>query len=156
MQQHYCDLQPEDLSLHSNNGVDRVAIHAVKCTKDKTSFEQADAELNQELENEPWKSEIIGEEERSSVGEKISDPCKELNQPLDRMPNSRERETSETTAGQSSNALVSNGEVISIITTHDTAAGTAQSTTVSPETIVKKMDEVIAPTATIIITEENP
>uniref|UniRef100_A0A182MF25 Uncharacterized protein n=1 Tax=Anopheles culicifacies TaxID=139723 RepID=A0A182MF25_9DIPT len=155
MQQHYCDLQPEDLSLHSNNGDDRVAIHAEKCTKDKASFEETGAELSQELENELWKSErplIDGDEERScSMGENISDQCKESDQPSDRMESTRERKTPETTAGESSKALVSSGK----ITIQDTTASTAPSTTASPETIVKKIDERIVPTTAIIIAKED-
>lgn len=151
MQQHYCDLQPEDLSLHSNSGDD----HSEKGSKDKASSEHTGAELSQDLENDLWKTEQThiddDEQASSSKGKNNGDQCKKSDHPSGRMPSSLGRESSETTVDGRTNVLVPTSKVISISTVLDSAVRTAPST----ETIVKKMDEVIAPTATMIITEEN-
>lgn len=161
MQQHLCVLQPEDLSLHSSSGDDRVSTDEKKCNKDKASSEQTNTELaSQELDNVLWKSEhspIDDDEEASySINENISEQCKVLDHPSGGRPTLRKRETSATAMGGIANVLASTANVTCVTTFDDTGAATAPSTKASPEAIVKNVDNVIAPIATIVIMKENP
>lgn len=146
-EQHLCDLQPEDLSLHSTGADDRQSAANPSAIVDETATEQTSTE---ELENEGllWKPEKSlpeeSEEASCSMEEEAiaSAECKESTG----RPSSRETETPATTAAGIANVLGSSGDV----TTSTTSASVQDATTASSdETVVEKLDETIAtPTET--------
>lgn len=130
--EHLCDLQPEDLSLHSNGGDDRQAIDETE----QTSTEEL-------VENELlWKQETSlteaskPEEASCTLEETIgSEECKESAGRL----SSRDSESTVTTVGENGDLLEPAGDITT------TSASVQDATTASPDgTVVTKLEEAIA------------
>lgn len=115
--EHLCDLQPEDLSLHSNGGDDRQTI-------DETATELL------------WKQETsLTEQSKEEASKEVTD------KESAGRPSSRERETPASPAGGIADVLGSAGDVATITTSTATVQDT---TTASPDKIVvEKMEEAI-------------
>lgn len=136
---HLCDLQPEDLSLHSHGGDDRQPIDEIPATE-QTSTE----ELENELLWKPDKTLTEESKEKASCAMEeaiTSEECKESTG----RPSARERETSATTAGGIADVLGSAGDVTTITTTTTSTSIQETTTTTSPDdtVVVTKMEEAI-------------
>lgn len=174
-QQHLCDLQPEDLSLHSSAAHGRVENGGETCPNDDAapSPEQArTTKLSQEMENELWNAakSLVEEDEalQCAIDADVAKAeGKQSDEPPDGRPSARESETPATTAGGIANALGSAANVASLAA--ETKAAAAETTESSSEAIGGKMDEATASpngttttitatttTTTAVLTENDP
>uniref|UniRef100_A0A182UE30 Uncharacterized protein n=1 Tax=Anopheles melas TaxID=34690 RepID=A0A182UE30_9DIPT len=173
-QQHHCDLQPEDLSLHSSAAHGRVENGGETCPNDDAapSPEQARTKLSQEMENELWNAakSLVEEDEalQCAIDADVAKAKgKQSDEPPDGRPSARESETPATTAGGIANALGSATNVTSIAA--ETKAAAAEATESSSEAIGKILDVATASpngttititatttTTTAVLTENDP